>query len=61
MDTNCTPLLVYWFLHSNEADFIQGLLKKNLQKLVRSYNFTFRYIDHVLSLNKSRLGEYDWF
>jgi hypothetical protein len=40
-----------------EADFIQGLLKKNGKKLVRSVNFTFRYIDDVLSLNSSRLKE----
>jgi len=31
-----------------EADFIQGLLKKNQKNLARSFNFTFRYIDDVL-------------
>jgi len=39
-----------------EADFIQGLLQKNEKKLARSFNFTFRYIDYVLSLNNSRFG-----
>jgi hypothetical protein len=29
MGTNCAPLLVDLFLYSYEADFIQGLLKKN--------------------------------
>ena len=43
---------------TNEADFIQGLLKKNEKKLVRYFNFTFRYIDDVLSLNNSRLGDF---
>jgi hypothetical protein len=40
------------------ADFIQGLLKKNEKKLTRSSNFTFRYIDDVLSLNNSRFGDF---
>ena len=40
------------------ADFIQGLLKKTEKKLARSSNFTFRYIDDVLSLNKSRFGDF---
>jgi hypothetical protein len=33
MDTNCAPLLADLFLYSYEADFIQGLLKKNEKKL----------------------------
>jgi hypothetical protein len=46
------------FLYSYEADFIDGLLKKNEKKLARSFNFTFRYIDDVLSLNNSRFGDF---
>jgi hypothetical protein len=57
MGTNCAPLLADLFL-SYEADFIQGLLKKNEKKPVRSFNFTFRYIDNVLSLNNSRFGDF---
>jgi hypothetical protein len=57
MGTNCAPLLADLFL-SYEADFIQGLLKKNEKKPVRSFNFTFRYIDDVLSLNNSRFGDF---
>jgi hypothetical protein len=45
------------FLYSHEADFIQGLLKKNEKKLARSFNFTL-YIDDVLSLNNSRFGDF---
>jgi hypothetical protein len=45
MGTNCAPLLANLFLYSYEADFIQGLLKKNEQKLARSFNNMFRYID----------------
>jgi hypothetical protein len=58
MGTNCAPLLADLFLYSYEADFIQGLFKKNEKQLARSFNFTFRYIDDVLSLNNSRFGEF---
>jgi hypothetical protein len=54
----CDPFLVDLFLYSHEADFIQGLQKKNEKKLARSSNFTFRYIDDVLSLNNSRFGDF---
>jgi hypothetical protein len=33
------------------------LLKKNEKKLARSFNFTFRDIDDVLSLNNYRFGD----
>ena len=56
--TSCAPLLADLFLYSYEADFIQGLLKKNEKKLARSFNYTFRYIDDVLSLNNSRFGDF---
>ena len=58
MGTNCAPLLSVLFLYSYDTDFIQGLLKKNKKKLARSFNFTFRYIDDVLSLNNSRFGDF---
>ena len=45
------PLFVRGRLHT-------GLLKNNKKKLVRSFNFTFRYIDDVLSLNNSRFGDF---
>jgi hypothetical protein len=46
------------FLYSYEADFIQGFLKKNENRLAQSFNFTFRYIDDVRSLNNSRFGNF---
>jgi hypothetical protein len=58
MGTNCAPLLANLFPFSYEADFIQGLLKKNGKKLARSFNFKFRYLDDVLSLNNSRFGDF---
>jgi hypothetical protein len=59
MGTNCAPLLSELFLYSYEADFIQGLLKKNEKKLARSFNFTFRYIADVLSLNNYRFDDFN--
>jgi hypothetical protein len=58
MGTNCAPLLADLLLYSFEADFIQGLPKKSKKKLARSFNFTFHYIDDVLSLNNSRFGDF---
>ena len=58
MGTKCAPLLADLFLYSYEADFIQGLLQKNEKKLARSFNFTFRYIDDVLTLNDARFGDF---
>jgi hypothetical protein len=58
MGTNCFPLLADLFLYSYETDFIQGPLKKNEKKLARSFNFTFRYIDDILSLNNSSFGDF---
>ena len=58
MGTTCALLLSDLFFYSYEADLIQGLLKKNENKLARSFNFTFRYIDEVLSLNNSRFGDF---
>ena len=36
----------------------QGLLKKNEKKLARSFNFTSRNIDDVLSLNNARFSDF---
>ena len=58
MGTNCPPLLVDLFLYSYGTDFIQGLLTKNEKKLTRSFHFTFRYIDDVLSINNYRFGNF---
>ena len=58
MGTNCAPLLADLFLYSYEAEFIQNLLKDKTKKhLAKSFNFTFRYIDDVLSLNNHHFSE----
>jgi hypothetical protein len=57
MGTNCAPLLADLFLCLYDTDFT-SILKKNEKKLARSFNFTFHYIDDVLSLNNSRFGHF---
>ena len=42
MDANSAPLVADLFFYWHEADFIQGLLKKNKKKLSRYINFMFR-------------------
>ena len=54
MATICATLLADLVRYSYEAYFIQGIFKKNEKKLARPFNFTFHYIDDVLSLNNSR-------
>ena len=51
MGTNCAPLLADIFLYSYEAEFIQSLLLAGKKRLASQFNFTFRYIDDVLSIN----------
>ena len=58
MGTNCAPLFADLFLFSYEAEFIQGLVQKEEKKSAHSFNFTFRYIDDVLSLNNNRLSDH---
>jgi hypothetical protein len=64
MATNCASPLADLFRYSYEAEFIQGLLKKNEKMLAiyiyitQSFNFMFCYIDDVLSLTNSRFW---WF
>ena len=49
--TNCAPLLTDIFLYSYEAEFIQSLLSAGKKRLASQFNFTYRYIDDVLSIN----------
>ena len=59
MGTNCAPLLADIFLYSYEAEFIQSLLSTGRKKrLASQFNFTYRYIDDVLSINNPDLENY---
>ena len=48
---NDVPLLANLFLYSYEADCTQGLIKNGKCHLAKSFNFTLRYTDDVISLN----------
>ena len=37
----------------NEAEFVQSLIKAGKKRYAQQFNFTYRYIDDVLSLNNS--------
>ena len=58
MGTNCTPLLADIFLYSYEAEFIQSLLSTGRKQLASRFNFTYRYIDDVLSINNPEFENY---
>jgi hypothetical protein len=50
MGTNCTPLLADLLLYSYSAEFMQKLLQEKKRSLAVPLNWTFRYIDDVLSI-----------
>ena len=58
MGTNCAPLLVDIFLYSYEAEFRQSLLSTGRKQLASRFNFTYRYIDDVLSINNPEFENY---
>ena len=57
MGTNCAPLLADLFLYSYKAEFIQTLIKSGTRHLAKSFRFTYRYIDDVLSINNPKFGD----
>ena len=56
--TDCAPLLADIFLYSYEAEFIQSLLSNGKKKLASQFNFTYRYIDDVSSINNPDFENY---
>ena len=52
------PLLADLFLYSYEAEFIQTLIKSGKRHFAKSFHFTYRYIDDVLSINNPKFGDY---
>ena len=58
MGTNCAPLLADLFLYSYESEFIQSLLRSDKKTTAKSFNFIYRYIDDVISLNNPNFGDY---
>ena len=58
MDTNCAPLLADLFSYSYVSEFLQNLVKDKKIHEARAFNFTYRYIDDVLSINNPRFAEF---
>jgi hypothetical protein len=58
MGTNCAPLLADLFLYSYESEFLQKLVKDKKIHEARAFNFTYKYIGDVLSINNSRFAEF---
>ena len=58
MGTNCAPILADLFVYSYESEFLQKLVKDKKIHEARAFNFTYRYIDDVLSINNSRFAEF---
>ena len=58
MGTNCAPLHADWFLYSYEAEFVQSLLQVGKKHLEQQFNFTYKYIDDVLSLKNTKFADY---
>ena len=58
MGTNCAPLLADLFLYSYEAEFVKSLLQAGKKHLAQQINFTYKYIDDVLSLKNTKFAEY---
>ena len=52
------PSLADIFLYSYEAEFIKSLLSAGKKKLASQFNFTYRYIDDVLSINNPDFENY---
>ena len=58
MGTNCAPLLADIFLYSYEAECIQSLLSTRKKQLASQFNFTYRYIEDVSSIDNPYFGNY---
>ena len=58
MGTHWASLLVDLFAYSYESEFLQKLVKGKKINEARNFNFTYRYIDDVLSINYSRFSEF---
>ena len=58
MSTNCAPLLTELFLYSYDSEFLQNLVKNKKIHEARTFNFTYRYVDDVLTTNNPTFAEF---
>ena len=49
--------LIYFYTHTS-LEFLQNLVKDKKIHEARAFNFTYRYIDDVLSINNPRFAEF---
>jgi hypothetical protein len=54
----CGRSCIGLFLYSYESEFLQKLVKDKKIHEARAFNFTYRYIDDVVSINNSRFAEF---
>ena len=54
----CVTLLADIFLYSYETEFIQTLLSTGRKHFASRFNFTYRYINDVLSINNPEVENY---
>ena len=52
------PLFQPIYFYTHELEFLQKLVKDKMIHEARAFNFTYRYIDDVLSINNSRFAEF---
>ena len=53
MDTNCAPLVADLFLFCYERDFMLSLSDNSLTIIIEAFNYTSRYLDHLLNIDNS--------
>ena len=58
MGTNCAPFLANLYLFSYEYDFMMNVLKKKQLHLARKFNFSYQYIDDLISFNNPEFKKY---
>ena len=58
MVTNCAPLLTDLFLYFYETEFLQTIISTDRRQLASRFNYTYRYIDDVLSMNNPEFENY---
>lgn len=59
MGTNCAPLIADLFLYCYESQFMAKLQKDpNRQHLIETFNYTYRYLDDILSLNNPTFSNF---
>ena len=58
MGTNCAPLLADFFVFLWNRIYPTACTERRKEKLAQSFNFTFRYIDDVLSLNNNKFSDH---